>query len=290
MKIGSFITFGAVGLVLGGLCSGSNLEESASVAWSENTGHLAGFQDHGLVVRRTSLSGSLWGENIGWVFCGEGPVNRSSYVSSSGEVGVNRSQTTGELSGYAWSENTGWINFSWWTFDTEVEHRPVMDDNGAFSGFAWGENIGWVSLAGMVRAPDFDWDGLSDDDDPDDDNDRLPDIVEIERNLDPRDDADGRIDSDNDGIDDGTEYLAGTDPTSASSRFGASLDSATTGKPEIRFSAPAGRRFQVLVSDHPGGPFVPFGEVFSGTDGMITQELPDDIDVAFYKVVVKPEQ
>jgi hypothetical protein len=59
---------------------------------------------------------------------------------------------------------------------------------------------------------DFDGDGLTDDVDPDDDNDGMPDDWEITYGLNPFDPSDAALDNDADGLTNLQEYLGGTDP------------------------------------------------------------------------------
>ena len=72
----------------------------------------------------TALTGSIYGENIGWII-----LNPQTY-------GGVTNNTEGVLSGYAWSENAGWIDFS---------HVSIGSD-GVFTGSAYSENIGWITF------------------------------------------------------------------------------------------------------------------------------------------------
>src|SRR6185436_3508581 len=49
----------------------------------------------------------------------------------------------------------------------------------------------------------------------DDDNDGLPNVWELTRGLNPLDPSDAGLDADHDGMSNGAEYVAGTDPTNA---------------------------------------------------------------------------
>ena len=130
----------------------TGMDPEATFAYGENTGwfntrpsaedqltlHFDGTQG--------SLSGFVWGENIGWVHF---PTN------GYGGVEVN---DIGELSGYAWGENVGWIHFP-----TNGKGGVAIDvASGTFYGHAWGENIGWIRFASVthgVRTVAFDRQG-----------------------------------------------------------------------------------------------------------------------------------
>jgi hypothetical protein len=72
-----------------------------------------------------------------------------------------------------------------------------------------------AALAGCVDARDSDRDGVLDIDDPDDDNDGMPDTFEAQAALNPTDAADAGGDADADGAPNLAEYLNGTDPRAA---------------------------------------------------------------------------
>lgn len=94
-------------------------------AWSENSGWIDFGSTAGNVhVTDTAITGSVYGENIGWII-----FNPPTYggVINNGE---------GVLSGYAWGENVGWVDFS----------KVTIDSSGVFSGAAYSENIGWVTF------------------------------------------------------------------------------------------------------------------------------------------------
>ncbi|MGI9276709.1 MAG: immunoglobulin-like domain-containing protein [Endozoicomonas sp.] len=74
----------------------------------------------------------------------------------------------------------------------------------------------WVARFDGDGAPDpdrdTDGDGTPDILDTDDDNDQLPDAWEREHGLNPLDETDAQVDSDNDGVSNYQEFAAGTDP------------------------------------------------------------------------------
>ena len=82
----------------------------------------------------------------------------------------------------------------------------------------------------------------------DSDADSMPDAWEVANGLDPATPADAALDADHDGMTNLQEYLAGTDPQDAASRFtqAISVDGAA---PTIRFIAQAGRAYTVQVSN-----------------------------------------
>ena len=277
LRIFSFSLF--LSLSLSAWAAPSTLEPENGTAWSENVGWLnAGDGSYGLVVKQAWLEGFVWSENVGWIFFGEGPLDDSAYTQQSGNTGVNRSTGNGLLDGYAWSENAGWIRFG-----ANTSENAAMNDAGVFSGYAWSENLGWVSLGGLRRAPDNEWDGLKDSLDPDDDNDRLPDVVDGT----PFDATNGLADDDHDGQDNGSEYVAGTDSQDAGSLFRVrEIQSEAEGGFRIQWESVAGKTYRIMWAAEVGGPYAPFG-----TDIVAVDELSEVVDSfqtdsAFYKVTV----
>ena len=86
---------------------------------------------------------------------------------------------------------------------------------------------------------------------PDTDNDGMPDAWETAHGLNPGSPADASLDSDHDGMTNLQEYLAGTDPQDAASRFTNALD-IDGGVPTVRFMARAGRGYTVQFSNNLG--------------------------------------
>lgn len=257
----------------------STLEPENGTAWSENIGWIdAGGGSYGLVVKQAWLEGTAWSENVGWISFGEGPVDELGYSQQSGDTGVNRSTGTGMLDGYAWSENTGWIRFG-----ANTSENAVMDDAGVFSGYAWSENLGWIYLGDLRRAPDNEWDGLKDSLDPDDDNDRLPDVIDVT----PFDAANGLADDDHDGQDNGSEYVAGTDPQDGSSVFRVNeIQPEAEGGFRIQWESVVGKTYRIMWSAEVGGSYAPVG-----SDVLAVSELSEVVDSfeaksAFYQVTV----
>lgn len=83
---------------------------------------------------------------------------------------------------------------------------------------------------------------------PDNDNDGMPDAWENANGLNSGSPADASLDSDHDGMTNLQEYLAGTDPQDAASRFTNAL-SIDGGVPTVRFMARAGRGYTVQFSN-----------------------------------------
>ena len=67
------------------------------------------------------------------------------------------------------------------------------------------------------RAPDFDRDGIPDDQDPDDDNDGMTDVWESKHALDPRDPTDASQDGDRDELQNSDEFARRSDPRDSDS-------------------------------------------------------------------------
>ncbi|HEX9709790.1 MAG TPA: hypothetical protein VGB42_07505 [Candidatus Thermoplasmatota archaeon] len=74
-----------------------------------------------------------------------------------------------------------------------------------------------AAMAGCITASDFDRDGVLDVDDPDDDNDQVPDLFEVEYGFDPLDASDAANDTDGDGLTLLQEYLSGLNPNNPDS-------------------------------------------------------------------------
>ncbi|MFA5131838.1 MAG: peptidoglycan-binding protein [Candidatus Paceibacterota bacterium] len=105
-------------------------------AWSENAGWIDFGSSAGNVhVADTILTGSVYGENIGWL-----TLNPQTY-------GGVTNDAAGNLSGYAWGENVGWVDFS----------RVTIGSDGIFAGSAYSENIGWITFGTGDNKVMTDW-------------------------------------------------------------------------------------------------------------------------------------
>jgi hypothetical protein len=180
-------------------------------AYGANVGWVDACADtnNGAVVGEFYCSGYLYAANVGWINLGDGtPLNGIGYLNDrNSDFGVNV-DSQGRLRGYAWGANIGWINF-------ESTGNPVVSlATGKFSGYAWSANCGWISLTNasavvqtgpMAAAPDTDGDGIADPWE----RMRFGNLVT----------ADATTDWDKDGMTDGQEYLAGTDPKDTNDVF-----------------------------------------------------------------------
>jgi hypothetical protein len=125
---------------------------------------------------------------------------------------------------------------------------------------------------------------------PDSDADGMPDAWEAANGLDSGSDADAVLDADRDGMTNLQEYLAGTDPQDAASRFTSAI-SLSGGVPGIRFIARAGRGYTVQFSDALGA--------WSKLSDVAPQTVTVEVTVAdpsavgqpmrFYRILTPPQ-
>lgn len=145
----------------------STINESKAFGYAANAGWL-NFRPtaaDGVQVFEFSLSGKVYGANIGWINLGNGTSNQYANTTST-NYGVNH-DGSGRLFGYAYGANIGWINFG--SLSDSTPNRPRFDlATGLFSGYAWSGNIGWINLGttrlktDLVQRPDTDGDGIGD--------------------------------------------------------------------------------------------------------------------------------
>jgi hypothetical protein len=170
----------------------------ANIGWVEGRGDII----TGAVIGESVCSGYLYAANVGWIHLGgNDPRNGIRYQNHSGtDYGVNH-DGVGNLRGYAYGANIGWVNF-------EVTGAPKVDlATGKLSGCAWSANCGWISLSNaaavvqtafLAAGLDSDGDGMAD---------------AWERTYTNTLAAfTTSSDTDDDGLADGEEYLADTDP------------------------------------------------------------------------------
>jgi hypothetical protein len=175
----------------------------ANIGWIDARGDVT----NGAGIGQFFCTGYVWSANCGWISLGNGPTNGWRYSNAaSSDWGVNH-DGAGALRGMAYGANIGWIAF-------ESNGNPRVDlRTGALSGSAWGANVGWIGLSNTFAF------ARTDTLDPgrDSDGDGIPDAWELANagsltNL-------GAGDRDNDGASDRAEYLADTDPLTATSRL-----------------------------------------------------------------------
>lgn len=92
---------------------------------------------------------------------------------------------------------------------------------------------------------DFDADGIPDEDDPDDDNDDIPDNWETCHGFDPLNAADASEDGDNDGAGNYAEYVADTCPTNAASVFAVQMQLSEAEHAVLSWISSSGRVYAV---------------------------------------------
>ena len=221
----SFFSAALIGVALGiALFSSSRGALAANIdpqnsgrhyAYGENIGWIT-FKPAlgpGVTVSDSTVSGFAWSELAGWIDLD--PTNCQ-------DCGV-ANDGSGRLLGWAWGQQLGWISFSCENTAgcNSVSYGVSVDPaTGTFSGSAWGENTGWIRFDSAGAAgfnvktawrADYDNDGIVNADDPDDDNDGMPDSWETIHQLEPLVD-DGEIDTDSDGLSNRGEYVKGSDP------------------------------------------------------------------------------
>ena len=126
----------------------------------------------------------------------------------------------------------------------------------------------------------------------DQDQDGMPDGWEIQHGLNPKSAADALLDSDGDGVDNLTEFRAGTDPNDPASVFKIlSLQHLDEGV-RINFLGATGRRYQIEKSQDLGrSPWQSVGATISGRGGVMTflDSPAGASDRAFYRLKLVAE-
>ena len=200
----------AVALAAVNASAGSTINASNRYAYGANLGWVdwRGDATNGAVIGEYVCSGFVYSANVGWISLGNGaPTNGIQYLNlSANDFGVNQ-DGFGNLRGYAYGANIGWVAF-------EANGAPRVDlKTGKISGLAYSANCGWIGLSNAVAVVQTDTipGGL------DADGNGLADAWERlhfgHTGVNPAADSDG------DGLSNKEEYLAGTDPTDASSKL-----------------------------------------------------------------------
>jgi hypothetical protein len=177
-------------------------------AYGANIGWInwRGDTNTGAVIGEYVCSGNIYSANTGWIHLGgNAPANGIQYQNNSAaDYGVNH-DGLGNLRGYAYGANIGWVNF-------ENAGNPRVDlKTGVLSGSIYSANCGWISLSNAFASVQTDTIAPG----ADTDGDGMADAWELLHfgtlAAGPNTDPDG------DGATNLQEYLAGTDPNSASS-------------------------------------------------------------------------
>ena len=186
----------------------------ANVGWMDWRGDAAS----GAVIGEYVCSGCLYSANVGWINLGAGsPADGIRYQNNSAaDFGVNN-DGAGNLSGYAWGANVGWL-----AFEQNYGRPKVNLLTGQLSGSVWSANCGWISLSNAVASVQTDslYPGpLAPDDLP------VPWLLTYfgTTNVAAGADPTGK------GMTVAQDYLAGTDPTNASSLLRVTAESFASG-------------------------------------------------------------
>jgi len=175
---------------------------AANVGWLDARGDTA----DGAVIGEYVCSGNIYSANAGWINLGGGaPANQIQYQNNSAtDLGVN-TDGTGRLTGYAYGANVGWVNFE------QTYGQPRVDlFTGKLSGSVWSANCGWISLSNafaFVQTTNIQKGALAPN--------GLP-IAWLRQNFGTIN-INAGADADGDGVSNGNEYLADTDPNDANS-------------------------------------------------------------------------
>jgi hypothetical protein len=256
----------------------TTIDSAHPYAYGANTGWINARANgtNGTVIGRYFCSGYLYSANTGWISLGAGvPTNGYAYGNqTASDFGVNHDEA-GSLRGYAYSANTGWIAF-------ENQGNPRVDlRTGNLSGYAYGANTGWISLSNaqaFVRTERLD-------SGPDSDADGLPDAWERSRfgNLTA---LSGSGDWDHDGVSDGNEYSADTDPIDDASHLYLTLVEAGGSTNRLAWPSRNTRLYQAQSTVSLTGLWTSAGGQLAGTGGelALTDVPATNSPARFYRV------
>jgi hypothetical protein len=204
-------------------------------------------------IESASLHGMVYSANVGWIDLGDGtPTSGIRYSQTGQDYGVNH-DGAGALVGYAYGANIGWIRFA----QTWNSPPRVNLTTGAMSGYAYSANCGWIHLGSLKTriSPGKDSDVLA----GGGTGDGIADSWELDRlaatglgsNLNLLGTSAGS-DYDHDGFSDHDEYLADTNPFSASDRFAVTglIYNSATGDIDLNWTGSDRRAFTVYCSSN----------------------------------------
>src|ERR1017187_5685780 len=125
----------------------TTIDAANKYAYGANIGWMYWYADgaNGAVIGAYVCSGYIYSANVGWINLGSGsPANSIRYQNNAAnDFGVNQ-DGLGNLGGYAYGANIGWINF-------ENTGAPKVNMiTGQMSGYAWSANCGWISLSNAI--------------------------------------------------------------------------------------------------------------------------------------------
>ena len=118
--------------------SANKFSYGANIGWADWRGD----PNAGAVIGEYVCSGYIYSANVGWINLGSGtPANSIQYQNDSAtDYGVNQ-DGLGNLRGFAYGANIGWIGF-------ENSGAPKVDlVTGKMTGSIYSANCGWISLS-----------------------------------------------------------------------------------------------------------------------------------------------
>ena len=126
---------------------------------------------------------------------------------------------------------------------------------GGSTGAGFRNTAGFLTSFLLHPDRDNDTDGIADEDDPDDDDDLLPDASELSGSeFDPGTETDPmQVDSDADGMSDGAESVAGTNPRDAGSRLQITGVEITGGVAAVSWDSRDGYTYELVCASSPDG-------------------------------------